>query len=233
MMRWQAGIAWMHAGTVGNIAVTTPLIRGAFSGREGSDGLLACDLVAAGKYRNGAARQWCRTHQTYWGVKADLAALAACGQQRCASHAEPMAYVLDPVVLDMHRYSRVEITCTANRDLSLATFVAGQPEPSGSHKALAIACTLFNNPSIVQVNITPPAVQAYVAARNAGRHVGCIDCARCDHPHLDLGAFASKPHRRHYCGNCGNDSTHSAGDIVSSPLHALSIFYGASISFPS
>jgi len=41
------------------------------------------------------------------------------------------------------------------------------------------------------------------------------------YPHLDLGDFADKPHRKHFCGNCGRDSTWSKKPIVSTPLKPL------------
>ncbi len=49
----------------------------------------------------------------------------------------------------------------------------------------------------------------------------CINCSQCGYPHLDLGDFARKPHRKHFCGNCGCDSTWSPGHIVSTPLKPL------------
>jgi hypothetical protein len=73
----------------------------------------------------------------------------------------------------------------------------------------------------VQLNITPPAAQAFAAALQSGTPLDCSDCARCGHPHLDLGSFALAPHRRHSCGHCGHDASHSATAIVSSPLWRL------------
>lgn len=150
---------------------------------------MECDFTPAGKYRNGAARWWCRTHQAYWGVKADLAAFDPAREKVCGKHADPLDVLLDPLVLDMG--------------------IAG----------------VFASSEIAQVNVTPPAVIAFKHAH------GCLDCARCGYPHLDLGAFAVREHRRHYCGNCGNDSTHSKTPIVSNPLFALSEFYTGRLTF--
>ena len=215
-MQARPGICWASDTTVGNIAVVTPLIHGHFPHAQGADGVLACDLVTAGKYRNGAARKWCRTHQTYWGVKTDLAALALHGQPRCARHAEAMHYALQPPVLDMSGAGHLTIHYSAGSAVAIAC------DPAGP---------LFEGTGIVQLNLTPPAVLAYLEARRAQLPLGCLYCARCRHPHLDLGLFATQAHRRHYCGNCGNDSTHSADAIVSSPLHALSMFCGDKIRF--
>ena len=51
--------------------------------------------------------------------------------------------------------------------------------------------------------------------------MACVSCKKCGYPHLDLGDFAINPHRKHFCGNCGNDSIWSSGAIVSTPLKLL------------
>ncbi len=228
MPRPVAGICWPHGGTVGHLSVTTKQIVGNFPARQGDDAIVQCQLVPAGKYRNGAARAWCRTHQHYWGVKTDLAALAASGIRRCACHAQTMGYVLDPLVLDMRHYASVVLACDRNDIRVQATpQLQGEAALDAVVPALAIVpdAPLFGDPAIIQVNITPPALAALAAAGNVA--TGCITCARCGHPHLDLGAFASTAHKRHYCGNCGHDATHSGAALVSNPLTCLLRTYGA------
>jgi hypothetical protein len=279
------GIGWPHDATVGHIGVASGQIAGYFFAEHGSDAVLDCVLVDAGKYRNGAARQWCRTHQHYRGVKADLAALAASGRQGCAQHAATMGYALHPPLVDLAAFASVRIGATPDGAMLLGTTGTGPPEagalsqacgpsdaagpaharatrryhqavdargaseaaaalpaPPATHARLrrcaAVAIrnsgheggALFPGTDIVQVNITPPALLAYTTARAAGRALGCVCCARCGHPHLDLGSFAQTPHRRHCCGNCsgncGCDSTHSRAAMVSSPLHALCQRFG-------
>ena len=51
--------------------------------------------------------------------------------------------------------------------------------------------------------------------------MSCVTCKRCGYPHLDLGDFALKPHKKHFCGNCGNDSIWSQEPIASTPLKPL------------
>jgi hypothetical protein len=80
---------------------------------------------------------------------------------------------------------------------------------------------LFGNDDITRVNITPPSAFEFVTALEENRDMGCVNCGRCGYPHLDLGRFAKVPHKKHYCGNCGYDSTHSKGLIVSTPLKPL------------
>ncbi|HEY0063593.1 MAG TPA: hypothetical protein VGC21_15855 [Telluria sp.] len=206
-MQEAAAICWPHQATVGHITVSTPLVYGQFPHSSGPDARLRCALVAAGKFRNGAARAWCRSHQHYWGTKADLASALATGERSCARAEAPVGYLLAPPLVDL-RHSALP----------------------ASSPALAIAydrsTRLFSSEDIVQVNLTPPAVSALLAAKQAGRALGCVECRRCAHPHLDLGAFAERPHRRHTCGNCGHDATHSGEEIVSNPLFALLRFYG-------
>ncbi|MDQ1924592.1 hypothetical protein [Massilia pseudoviolaceinigra] len=235
-MQHVAGICWPHEATVGHITVATSQLSGHFPADQGDDALVACVLVAAGKYRNGAARHWCRTHQTYWGVKADLAALAHGGQRRCARHAEKMGYALRPPVIDLAACASVTVSRAPGGAMELASVPAAvQATPSGRCAAVALCSSgdraLFPGTGIVQVNITPPALLAYTRAASGAPAPGCVDCARCGHPHLDLGSFAQTPHRRHYCGNCGTDSTHSPAPMVSSPLHALAIRFAGLLTF--
>lgn len=226
-MREAHGICWTHTGTVGNIAVADDLVRGEFKARDGADAIVACHLVPAGKYRNGAPRAWCRTHQTYWGVNADLAVLAQTGIRRCQRYAEPMGYAIDPPLLDVMRYPGIIVRYAGTDRIKVNVL-------EGKSAAVAIdvrGTAMFDNPDITRINITPPAVRAYIEARLSGQPLGCVSCAKCRHPHLDLGDFARTTHRRHYCGHCGNDSTHSDGPMISSPLHALCIAFGSRLSF--
>lgn len=80
---------------------------------------------------------------------------------------------------------------------------------------------LFGAQEITRVNITPPAAFEFVSALERGAAMDCINCSHCGYPHLDLGEFARKPHRKHFCGNCGRDSTWSKTEIISTPLQPL------------
>lgn len=219
------GICWPLHATVGHIAMTSGQITGHFNAGAGLDAIVVCDLVPAGKYRNGAARQWCRTHQVYWGTQADLADQSFSGQLRCKHHASPMGYVLYPEVFDPAVHHGISLTQDAEGMLALrARSDNGGALLTRKAMALAIDCRslpgLFHG-DIVQINLTPPAVQAYLEARLAGAPLGCVDCPRCHHPHLDLDEFAHEPHQRHYCGHCGHSATHSKEEMVSNPLARL------------
>lgn len=194
-------IAWSDGATVGDIAVADGQLTGLLA-----RGLVDCRLCAAGKFRNGAARWWCVPHQTYWGINADL--LRADG--RCRAAHQPLHIVLDPLRLDIAGGASVRLALTgAGIHVRHAGVECIVP-------ALAVRVHgLWDQLHITQINITPPALAALRYAD------GCVDCARCGHPHLDLGAFSLRAHRRHTCGHCGHDSTHSGGALISNPLYRL------------
>ncbi len=77
------------------------------------------------------------------------------------------------------------------------------------------------NREITRIQVTPPAAFEFVRSIEEGYEVSCVTCKNCGYPHLDLGDFARKPHKKHFCGNCGNDSIWSQGPIVSTPLKPL------------
>ena len=199
----RSAIAWSDTATVGHIAVSTLALSGQLA-----QGRVDCSLAPCGKFRNGAPRWWCVSHQRHWGVKADLAR----ADGRCRAAAQPLSVVLDPLVIECGASGPA-----APLALSLEGGVIGingaRTVPALSIK-LAPA-SLFAQRAINYVNVTPTALAALAQAD------GCVDCARCGYPHLDLGEFAARPHRRHSCGHCGHDATHSGAAIVSHPLFAL------------
>lgn len=235
----QHAICWSYGRTLGNIAVFSPSLLGRFPGQAGDDAELPCDFVHAGKFRMGTERWWCRTHQTHWGAKADIQAYDKFGEMRCANHTQRMHYIVGPLTLNLNDYEEVGVWCSM--PAALSTFqiknrpprihVHVRPKANGpktidrDYDAISILYSndlgLFGNEDITRVNITPPAAFAFVRSLEMGREMDCIDCSACGYPHLDLGDFASTPHRKHFCGNCGRDSTWSRGPIVSTPLKPL------------
>jgi hypothetical protein len=90
---------------------------------------------------------------------------------------------------------------------------------------------LFQAEEITRINVTPPAALEFVLAIEQEREMDCINCNKCGYPHLDLGDFAKKPHRKHFCGNCGSDSIWSKEAIVSTPLKPIHDQLAKSIEF--
>lgn len=233
-------ICWAYGRTLGNIAVFTQEVLGSFQSHEGNDANLACDFVGAGKFRHGKERWWCRTHQTHWGTKPDLKAAKQSGMMVCANHAQAMSYVLNPYHLELDLHAEIGIWCSLSAALSSSPTIPKRPPKIHVHvrdtadgkktidrdfNAISLHYSqrlgLFKSTEITKVNVTPPAALEFLRAFEDGREMDCINCSHCGYPHLDLGSFALTPHRKHFCGNCGRDSTWSKQPIVSTPLKPL------------
>jgi hypothetical protein len=232
-------VCWADDRTMGNIAVTSPEILGVFKGKEGVDAVLPCEFVSAGKFRNGANRLWCRTHQKHWGIKADEESLESSGEMHCANHIQGMNYVVDPQTIDVESYAEVGIWCSLPAALASTPILARKPrihvhlrktedgkkEVDGDFSAISLVydqkLELFSSDSIERVNVTPPAAMEFVIGLEEGKKMDCINCSTCGFPHLDMGSFAATPHRKHFCAACGRDSTWSKTPIVSTPLQPL------------
>jgi hypothetical protein len=236
-------VCWADDRTMGNIAVSSPEMMGVFKEKEGTDAILPCEFVSAGKFRNGATRLWCRTHQKHWGTKADQASLSATGNIHCANHIQGMNYVVDPQTIDVESYSEVGIWCSLPAALASGPIksrkprihvhvrpeAGGEKEIDGDFSAISLIydpkSDLFDSVSIQRVNITPPAALEFVIGLVEGKDMDCIGCSTCGFPHLDMGSFAETPHRKHFCAACGRDSTWSKKPIVSTPLKPLHDFF--------
>lgn len=247
----QHAICWSYGRTLGNIAVFSPSLLGRFPGKFGDDAELPCDFVHAGKFRMGTERWWCRTHQTHWGTKADIQSYDNFGEMRCANHTQRMSYVVGPLTLNLTDYAEVGVWCSM--PAAISTFeikrraprihVHVRPEADGKKsidrdfEAISILYAddlgLFGSADITRVNVTPPSAFEFVRSLESGREMDCVDCSSCGYPHLDLGDFAEKPHRKHFCGNCGRDSTWSRGPIVSTPLKPLHQSFAKSLKYAS
>jgi hypothetical protein len=234
-----SAVCWAPGRTIGNIAVDSDEVLGQFADKSGSDAILPCQIIPCGKFRNGAPRWYCKTHQVHWGIKADYASVTDSGEVRCSNHTIGMSYTVKPLVVDFTEFEEIGIWCSLPEALSSKPIQARAPKIhvhkrfSGADKKEvdrdfdAIVCaynqelSLFHNPQITQIQITPPAAFEFVRSLEEGREMSCVTCKRCGYPHLDLGDFALKPHKKHFCGNCGNDSIWSKGPIASTPLKPM------------
>ncbi|MCW2370747.1 hypothetical protein [Sphingobium sp. B11D3D] len=238
-MQERGAVCWAHGRTLGNIEVRSSELLSHLTAKRATNITMPCDFVYSGKYRHGAHRWWCRTHQSHWGTKSDLAALQSSNEIVCANHSQLMNYEVDPFSVYLDNYAEAGIWCSL--PAALSTFEI-KPRPPKIHVHLrdtpesckcvdadfaaisAVYSTrhgLFSNDEIVRVDITPPAAFDFVCGLEAHQKMGCIECSYCKHPHLDLGEFGKTPHRKHFCANCGRDSTWSKGPIISTPLLPL------------
>lgn len=233
-------ICWSYGRTLGNIAVFNQNVLGTFPDDEGNNATLACDFVDAGKFRHGKQRWWCRTHQCHWGTKADLAAAHSSGKMICSNHTQRMCYVKSPFELDLLKYAEIGIWCSLPAAITSSGKVPQRPpkihlhirEKEGEEKIIdgdynAISLIyksttgLFGSNQITRVHLTPPAALEFLKGCINPTPMDCVNCSHCGYPHLDLGSFAETPHRKHFCGNCGRDSTWSKEAIVSTPLKPI------------
>lgn len=234
-----SAVCWAHGRTIGNIAVSSEEVFGSFEGKSGTDAILPCHIIPCGKFRHGAKRWYCKTHQMHWGTKPDIAAIPPTGEITCSNHTMQMSYVVDPMIVEFDDFEEIGIWCSLPPAMSSVPIKPRTPRirvhkrfASGKKKVLdrdyqAIICSynqnlgLFMNREITQIQVTPPAAFEFVASLEEEREMSCITCKKCGYPHLDLGSFAATPHAKHFCGNCGNDSVWSQEKIVSTPLKPL------------
>lgn len=233
-------ICWSYGRTLGNIAVSSQDLIGSFPAQEGDDAVMDCDIVDAGKFRNGAQRWWCRVHQRHWGTLGDIANAEASSKVHCSYHNQPMSYVVDPHHIKIKDFAEVGIWCSMPPALShkgkstprrpkIHVHVRQKPGEDKvidqDFKALSLHYNaeyqLFGNDDITKVHLTPPSALEFVLSLEFGKPMGCINCRDCGFPHLDLGDFARQPHVKHLCGHCGRDNTKSRGPIASTPLKPL------------
>lgn len=160
-----------------------------------------------------------------------------------------MSYVVGPQTIDLATYAEVAVWCSMPAAIATGQIVPRHPRlhvharrEAGAAKTIdadfaAVSIVynadtkLFGSTDINRVNITPPAAFEFVCGLEAKRKMSCINCAHCGYPHLDLGDFAKKPHRRHFCGNCGRDSTMSKTAIISTPLRPLHDLYAKFVTY--
>lgn len=232
-------VCWSPGSTIGNIAVSSEEVFGFFSSQEGENAILPCHIIRCGKFRNGAPRWYCKTHQVHWGTVADRTAARITGDIHCSNHARPMSYTISPLQINFHEYEEIGVWCSLPAALSNKP-ISNRPPKIHVHKRHAndpqktidkdfnaVVCTynqelgLFLNSEITKIQVTPPAAFEFVRGLEEDRDISCISCKKCGYPHLDLGSFAVTPHAKHFCGNCGNDSIWSKPPIVSNPLKPL------------
>ena len=233
-------IVWSVGRTLGSITLHSEEVLGHFpQAASGQDAVLPCDIVPAGKFRNGKSRWWCRTHQVHWGTVADVQAAAERSESgiSCSNATLPINYVIDPFLLDPIQYPggigvwvslppAISVGHLERRDVKIHVHARSETEGNKSldqdYDAIQLKISnglLFGTPDLLdRINITPPAAWSFVLAFERNLPLDCLMCTYCQEPHLDLGDFAINPHKKHFCASCGRDSNWSRTAIVSNPL---------------
>jgi hypothetical protein len=111
-------VCWAPGRTIGNIAVSSEEAFGMFEGNAGVDAVLPCQIIPAGKFRHGANRWYCKTHQIHWGTKADFAAASESGDVKCSNHLTRMSYVINPLEIEFQDFEEIGIWCSLPPGLS-------------------------------------------------------------------------------------------------------------------
>lgn len=223
-------IIWSDAHTLGHIAIEQGNeLLAAIPEGEGDTTELPCQLIEAGKFRNGRPRWWCRTHQIHFGKKADIL--------RCSNAEIAMNYCRNPLDLKFEEYLG-GVAIWAALPPAICTRPEGPSEPTGIHvharqksggnkdidHTFPALTVTFNEPlgiSTIKMHITPPAAVAWLDATERGVPMVLCRCSYCLTPHLDLGYFAQNAHKRHLCGNCGREFW-AEKHCISNPLALLS-----------
>ncbi len=244
MISANEAISWAFGRTLGNIATVNPEVLLRLPGTSGVNDILECEIVDAGLYQNGKERLWCRTHQKHWGTLADVKDAANTGTIRCAQWFQPMSYIANPYELQPDNHAEVGVWCSLppaltslgtphsrhpNIHVHVRNAVEGTKIVDKDFSALAIIidarANLFAPSPINKIHVTPPAASDFMLALEYGVHVTCFNCNYCGAPHLDLGIFNQRPHRKHLCGNCGRNNTWTSVPSTSSPLQPLHRYY--------
>lgn len=165
----------------------------------------------------------------------------------CAKHDQHMNYVVDPFSVNVSDNAEVGVWRSIPAAIS-TEIITSRPPKIHVHVRQTLTSKklvdrdfnavtmlysqdsgLFASQEITHVNITPPADFVYCLERNMT--MDCVNCSTCGYPHLDLGDFARAPHRKHFCGNCGRDSTWRKTPIVSTPLQPLHDKYAHTLAY--
>lgn len=224
-------VIWSDAHTLGHIAIEQGNeVLAAIPQEAGKETTyLPCQLIDAGKFRNGKPRWWCRTHQVHFGKKADI--------KHCCNAHVAMNFAYNPLDLDIDKYLG-GVGIWAALPPAICTRPEGASEPTGihvharktagGHKVIdkTFPCITLSfleslGLSTMKMHVTPPSAVAWLDATERGVEMDVCRCTFCHVPHLDLGYFAQNPHKRHLCGNCGREFWAKTRNI-SNPLSLLS-----------
>ncbi|MFK8067143.1 MAG: hypothetical protein AB8D52_02765 [Gammaproteobacteria bacterium] len=230
-------ICWSKNNTIGNIALCSEEIFDPTSKKSAVDVVLPCQFIPAGKFRHGVKRWYCKTHQTHWGTKADFMTAFESGELCCKNHLKRMSYVINPYDLEFKNFKEIIIRCTLPPALSSDKIPKRPPQIHVEKRVKndqkidlnfdALICSYYDqttslpNPQITKIQVTSITAFEFVRAVDEGRELSCVTCKKCNHAHLDLGDYAEKPHRKHFCGNCGNDNVWTKDKAISTPLKPL------------
>lgn len=225
-------IVWNNAHTLGHLELNQ--LSPSFSELLQEDGefALPCDFIPCGKFRNGALKYWCKTHQSPFGRKNDL-------QTGCCENAQHKFNVSSCEVFDLTDPS-LEIAIWG----AVSPFVMFPllenvfcPNVLGGHvhlyknnkkivdKTFSCIELLFNDNSSIfnssSVILSPPVLESFLMSNLYNCNSEHLQCSHCGTPHTDLKWFSVNEHLKHQCGVCGREFK-SKNKCVSNALFSMS-----------
>lgn len=182
-----------------------------------------CRIVQVGLARNGYPKWWCPVHggnaTGRKGIKLEVCDAAdADGDLKGCLDLDPTSYpggvglwaALEPVLDTTGRPSDEGIHVHARRKAGRNKYI------DKTYPSVALRCQsdLFGHRPVV---ITRSAARSYYFSKFAEARIKNLSCPRCGAVHLDTGAFAIRPHRKHLCQGCGRHF-HDHEEAVSNPV---------------
>jgi hypothetical protein len=186
-----------------------------------------CDVVQAGKFRNGTPKAWCKTHAQF---------VREPGSPVCRDAGRVVK--LRCLSLDIDQYaggigvwgSLPPAIDTAPSDTDLESLLRGvhvharrEPKVKKEVDETYDLVALFRGATPIVIIDTSSAT-ALVQSRIASLPTRLIQCSHCGADHIDEGWFAVVPHRKHQCLCCGREfwqKNGDAGNAIEDKLRAV------------
>lgn len=189
-----------------------------------------CQIIAAGKRRDGGTRYWCLLH------KADATAKYGRRARTCrASHLPP---ILSQDVLDLNideyrggvaLWGAVPAVYDTTRlRMDRGIHVHARPTPNAKKEMdYTVRAVRILSQSLGEDGIFISELDAiyYMVTSIFDYEMKYVTCSYCGYPHLDRDWFSVHPHRRHLCAGCGRHFTDTQV-AVGNPIVGLRLACG-------
>ncbi len=182
-----------------------------------------CNIVPAGKRRDGKMRYWCIEH------KGDATAKYGVQAPRCRNADQEPIAPTDILEFDIDQYKGgialwgavPAIYDTTRLPMDRGIHVHARKQTGASkeidrtYRAVRVFGEAFPETGVV---ITELESIYYMVSSVFGFETKLVLCTYCRYPHLDKDFFSVNPHRRHLCAGCGKhffDSERGIGNPIS------------------
>lgn len=194
-------------------------------------GYRQCDIVAAGKGRNGHLRYWCRSHQ------APATGKYGARLSQCAA-ADSRFSIAEAFDLDVNAFpggvaiwgAVPPVLDTTHLGEDAGVHVHARLVPGGPKvidRTYPLIKVSFQRDLLDRGNVyvTPDAAVSHFVSHYVGLKPVSLFCMYCGEIHLDAGPFAVTPHKKHLCNSCGR-YFNDADKGVSNPVVYLRSLWG-------